>query len=156
MTLATDATTTRPSIPQKSHFKLDEVCSLTGVKPYVLRFWESEFSEISPLVSSSGQKLYQHSDIDAIFKVKSYLFEKKWTIEQAKKEFLKVDEIESSDESDLPPLPGLPEASPIDYGAELNPWQMKKLLQAKRSLVALLLKAEQLKKRYQTMDITRH
>ena len=44
-------------IPNKSLFKIEEVCELIDVKPYVLRFWESEFTEIKPLASSNGQKI---------------------------------------------------------------------------------------------------
>lgn len=73
-------------IPNKSSFKINEVCALTGVKSYVLRFWESEFSEIAPLVSTSGQKLYEHRDIEAILLIKKLLFEDKMTIERAKAE----------------------------------------------------------------------
>ncbi len=73
-------------IPNKSSFKINEVCALTGVKSYVLRFWESEFSEIAPLNSSSGQKLYEHRDIEAILLIKKLLFEDKLTIERAKAE----------------------------------------------------------------------
>ncbi|OUR97000.1 hypothetical protein A9Q84_11740 [Halobacteriovorax marinus] len=73
-------------IPNKSHFKLNEVCSLTGVKPYVLRFWESEFDHISPILSSSGQKLFEHKDIEAIAYIKKLLFDDKLTIEKAKME----------------------------------------------------------------------
>jgi len=57
-------------IPNKSSFKINEVCALTGVKSYVLRFWESEFTEIAPLVSSAGLKLYEHKDIEAILLIK--------------------------------------------------------------------------------------
>lgn len=71
-------------IPNKSMFKLNEVCGLTGVKPYVLRFWESEFPEIEPLLSSSGQKLYEQKDIQAIALLKQMLFTEKMNIEQAK------------------------------------------------------------------------
>ena len=73
-------------IPNKSSFKINEVCALTGVKSYVLRFWESEFPEISPLMSSSGLKLYEHKDIEAILLIKKLLFEDKLTIEKAKAE----------------------------------------------------------------------
>jgi DNA-binding transcriptional MerR regulator len=73
-------------IPNKSSFKINEVCALTGVKSYVLRFWESEFTEIAPIVSSSGQKLYEHRDIEAILLIKKLLFEDKFTIERAKQE----------------------------------------------------------------------
>jgi DNA-binding transcriptional MerR regulator len=73
-------------IPNKSSFKVNEVCALTGVKSYVLRFWESEFPEISPLMSSSGLKLYEHKDIEAILLIKKLLFEDKLSIEKAKAE----------------------------------------------------------------------
>ncbi len=65
-------------------FKQDEVCSLTGVKPYVLRFWESEFDEIKPVVSSTGGKLYERDHIEFILKVKTLLFDEKLTIERVK------------------------------------------------------------------------
>lgn len=73
-------------IPNKSSFKINEVCALTGVKSYVLRFWESEFEEIMPIVSSAGLKLYEHRDIEAILLIKKLLFEDKMTIERAKAE----------------------------------------------------------------------
>jgi DNA-binding transcriptional MerR regulator len=71
-------------IPNKSLFKMNEVCSLTGVKSYVLRFWESEFDEISPIISSSGKKLYGPKDVEAIMTIKKLLFEDKYTIEKAR------------------------------------------------------------------------
>jgi DNA-binding transcriptional MerR regulator len=73
-------------IPNKSSFKINEVCALTGVKSYVLRFWESEFTEIAPLMSSMGLKLYEHRDIEAILLIKKLLFDDKFTIEKAKSE----------------------------------------------------------------------
>lgn len=75
---------TTVEIPNKSSFKVNEVCALTDVKSYVLRFWESEFPEISPLISSSGQKLYEHRDIEVILLIKKLLFEEKLSIEEAK------------------------------------------------------------------------
>lgn len=74
------------SIPGKSTFKINEVADLTGVKPYVLRFWENEFEVIEPITSASGQKLYQHKDVEAVALVKKLLFEENMTIEKAKVE----------------------------------------------------------------------
>lgn len=71
-------------IPNKSQFRMSEVCGLTGVKSYVLRFWESEFDQIDPIVSSSGQKLYEHKDIEAIMQIKKLLFDDKMTVEAAR------------------------------------------------------------------------
>jgi DNA-binding transcriptional MerR regulator len=81
-------------IPNKSSFKVSEVCALTDVKSYVLRFWESEFPEIAPLISSSGQKIYEHRDIEIILLIKKLLFENKLTIEEVRLELnkLKLDE----------------------------------------------------------------
>ncbi len=72
-------------IPNKSFFKLNEVSSITGVKPYVLRFWETEFDTIiNPANSESGQKLYEQKDIEAFLLIKKVLFEDKLPIHEAK------------------------------------------------------------------------
>ena len=71
-------------IPNKSNFKFQELTPITGVKPYVIRFWETEFEEISPVDSDSGQKLYARKDIEAILKIKKLLFDDKLTIIEAK------------------------------------------------------------------------
>lgn len=73
-------------IPNKSHFKVNEVCNITGVKPYVLRYWETEFEQIAPKTNSSGQKMYEQKDIEAVLSVKVLLFDQKMTIEKAKME----------------------------------------------------------------------
>jgi DNA-binding transcriptional MerR regulator len=71
-------------IPNKSSFKFQELTPITGVKPYVIRYWETEFPEISPMTSDSGQKIYARKDLEAILKIKKFLFEDKMTIPEAK------------------------------------------------------------------------
>lgn len=71
-------------IPNKSNFKFQELTPITGVKPYVIRFWETEFEDIAPVTSDSGQKLYARKDVEAIFKIKKLLFEEKLSIAEAK------------------------------------------------------------------------
>jgi DNA-binding transcriptional MerR regulator len=71
-------------IPNKSNFKFQELTPLTGVKPYVIRFWETEFEEISPVTSDSGQRLYARKDVEAIMKIKHLLFDEKLSIQEAK------------------------------------------------------------------------
>ena len=73
-------------IPNKSSFKINEVCALTGVKSYVLRFWELEFPEIAPEATDEGLKLYAPKDIETILKIKRLLFIDKLTIERAKEQ----------------------------------------------------------------------
>ena len=89
-------------LPQKSVFKSDEVCEIVGIKPYILRFWESEFTEISSITSSSGKKLFEQKDIILVSIIKELLFEKKLTLEKAKLEVsqLDLDQILAVDEID--------------------------------------------------------
>ncbi len=71
-------------IPNKSSFKFQELTPITGVKPYVIRFWETEFPEIEPISSEGGQKIYSRSDVENILKIKKLLFEDKLSIQEAK------------------------------------------------------------------------
>lgn len=71
-------------IPNKSNFKFQELTPITGVKPYVIRFWETEFPEIDPISSEGGQKIYSRSDVESILKIKKLLFEDKLSIQEAK------------------------------------------------------------------------
>lgn len=78
-------TKTRYSIPDKLYFKIGEVAEITGVKPYVLRYWESEFKMVSPSKSRSRQRLYRKSDVELIFSIKELLYEERYTINGARK-----------------------------------------------------------------------
>jgi DNA-binding transcriptional MerR regulator len=87
------------TIPEKKHFKMNEVCTITSVKSYVLRFWETEFEEIQPIESESGQKMYTYADVELILQIKKLLFEDKFTVEKAKYVLrTKEDEIEVLDD----------------------------------------------------------
>ena len=77
-------------IPNKSSFKFQELPSITGVKPYVIRFWESEFEEISPVDSDSGQKIYSRKDVETILRIKKLLFEDKLTVREAKTKLVDI------------------------------------------------------------------
>lgn len=134
-------------IPNKSLFKLNEVCGLTGVKPYVLRFWETEFVEIEPITSSSGQKLYEHKDIEAIAIIKKLLFEDKMTIEQAKAEMRMVYSAPDEEEVDLPDPPEVAD-SPKAF-REIKESDIQKLVMAKSKLNGLIHMAENLKNRHE-------
>lgn len=93
-------------IPNKTHYKLNEICSLLNIKAYVLRFWESEFPEISPEMGANGDKLYSRKDIEAISQIKKLLFENKYTIEKTKMELqLSVKQIkEDNPTKEIKPL----------------------------------------------------
>ena len=71
-------------LPDKLYFKVGEVGTIAGVPPYVLRFWETEFTRINPKRTSSGQRLYRKADVELILEIKHLLYEKKFTIQGAK------------------------------------------------------------------------
>jgi DNA-binding transcriptional MerR regulator len=74
-----------PSIPDKLYFKIGEVSQLVGVEPYVLRYWESEFPGLSPRKSNTGQRMFRRKDVELLLQIKQLLYEKKFTIEGARK-----------------------------------------------------------------------
>ena len=88
-------------IPNKSNFKFQELTPITGVKPYVLRFWETEFDEICPITSDSGQKLYTKKDIEVILRIKHLLFEEKLSIPEARALMKSADQLGSTDDMDM-------------------------------------------------------
>jgi DNA-binding transcriptional MerR regulator len=73
-----------PEIPDKLYFKIGEVSELLGVEPYVLRYWETEFSILSPKKSGTGHRLYRRKDVELLLRIKHLLYEKRYTIEGAR------------------------------------------------------------------------
>jgi DNA-binding transcriptional MerR regulator len=78
------------SIPEKLYYKIGEVSGITGIEPYVLRYWESEFKIVSPSRTSSKQRLYRKKDVELILEIKKLLYEEKFTIAGAKKKLQKT------------------------------------------------------------------
>lgn len=75
-------------IPDKQYFKIGEVSSLTGLEPYVLRYWETEFKSIRPVRMGSNQRLYRRRDVEIILEIKRLLYREGFTIAGAKKKVL--------------------------------------------------------------------
>jgi DNA-binding transcriptional MerR regulator len=73
-----------PEIPDKLYFKIGEVSDLLGVEPYVLRYWETEFTTLSPKKSGTGHRLYRRKDVELLLQIKHLLYDKKFTIEGAR------------------------------------------------------------------------
>ncbi len=72
-------------IPDKLYFRIGEVARLAGIKPYVLRFWETEFPALGPRKSGTGHRLYRRKDVELVLEIKRLLYEKRFTIEGARK-----------------------------------------------------------------------
>lgn len=73
------------SIPDKLYFRIGEVSRLAGLKPYVLRYWETEFPTICPKKSGTGHRLYRRKDVETVLEIKRLLYDKRFTIEGARK-----------------------------------------------------------------------
>lgn len=75
------------SIPSEDrlYYRIGEVSRITGIKPHVLRYWESEFKMIKPYKGSSLQRLYRRKDLELILKIKKLLYEEGFTIAGARK-----------------------------------------------------------------------
>jgi DNA-binding transcriptional MerR regulator len=72
-------------LPDKLYFKIGEVADLVGVKPYILRYWETEFSVIKPTKAKSKHRLYRRKDVEALLQIKQLLHTERFTIEGARK-----------------------------------------------------------------------
>ena len=72
-------------LPAKLYFRIGEVAKLTGLKQHVLRYWETEFTTISPKKMGSNHRMYRRRDVELILEIKDLLYEKRYTIEGALK-----------------------------------------------------------------------
>jgi len=101
-----------PQIPNKLYFRIGEVSDLVGVKPYVLRYWESEFPDIKPSKSKSGQRLYKRRDVELLLRIKELLYEERFTINGARKR------LKEFSRGDAPSAAVKEEAAPVEREPE--------------------------------------
>jgi DNA-binding transcriptional MerR regulator len=74
-----------PEIPDKLYFRIGDVARLANIKPYVLRFWETEFPGLGPKKSGTGHRLYRRKDVEMVLEIKRLLYQERFTIEGARK-----------------------------------------------------------------------
>ncbi len=73
-----------PSIPAKRYFTIGEVSELCGVKPYVLRYWEQEFTQLKPMKRRGNRRYYQHHEVLLVRRIRDLLYEQGFTISGAR------------------------------------------------------------------------
>jgi len=73
-------------IPDKLYFRIGEVANLCRLPAYVLRFWESEFPQLRPVKSSTGQRMYRKRDVESVLRIKQLLYEQGFTISGARQQ----------------------------------------------------------------------
>jgi DNA-binding transcriptional MerR regulator len=98
---AKTARTTDVVIPEKLYFRIGEVARLCRLPAYVLRFWETEFSQLRPVKSSTGQRMYRHKDVESVLRIKRLLYEEGFTIAGARQHL----RAEVKGDKKQPPLP---------------------------------------------------
>jgi DNA-binding transcriptional MerR regulator len=79
------STATSPVSDETRYYRMGEVSRLTALKPFVLRYWESEFPMLQPAKSASGHRMYSREDVDLVLKIKRLLYDEGFTIAGARR-----------------------------------------------------------------------
>src|SRR5262245_49421195 len=79
-----------PAIPAKRYFTIGEVSDLCGVKPYVLRYWEQEFTQLKPMKRRGNRRYYQHHEVLLIRRIRELLYEQGFTISGARNQLAEL------------------------------------------------------------------
>ena len=118
-----------PDNPQikKLYYSISEVSKITGLKQYVLRYWETEFTQLKPPKNRAGNRTYRQKDIEVIHKIKELLYKKKFTIEGARQQ------MESGSTSD-----GLEQSSISEESTGLNSEVLEKLKQELQDILRII------------------
>ena len=82
--MPSSATATQPTI-EKDFYRIGEVSRLTSLKPFVLRYWETEFPTLEPVKSLSGHRLYRQEDVEMVLRIKRLLYDEGYTIAGARR-----------------------------------------------------------------------
>ena len=88
---------------KKLYYSISEVSEMTKLKAYVLRYWETEFSQLNPPKNRAGNRTYRKKDIEIIFKIKDLLYEKKFTIDGARNILKGKEKLESTNKPIVDP-----------------------------------------------------
>jgi DNA-binding transcriptional MerR regulator len=111
-------------IPERLYFRIGEVAGLCRLPAYVLRFWETEFPQLRPVKSSTGQRMYRRKDVENVLRIKKLLYEEGFTIVGARQHL----RAETKSDKKQAPLP-----FPVAPTANLNP-----IRQGLREILTLL------------------
>jgi DNA-binding transcriptional MerR regulator len=116
-------------IPDKLYFRIGEVATLCHLPAYVLRFWESEFPQLKPVKSSTGQRMYRKRDVESVLRIKQLLYEQGFTISGAR-QHLRSETKTDKTQSAIPfPSQATPELQYIRQGLR----EILNLLSARRT-----------------------
>ena len=108
-----------PAIPAKRYFTIGEVSDLCGVKPYVLRYWEQEFTQLKPMKRRGNRRYYQHHEVLLIRRIRELLYEQGFTISGARNRLSDARAVQVDGEDSAEALLDEPDEI-IDVGAALK------------------------------------
>ena len=114
-------------IPDKLYFRIGEVAQLAHLPAYVLRFWETEFTQLKPVKSSTGQRMYRRRDVENVLRIKHLLYDEGFTIAGAR-QHLKDDTRPARSQSALP------------FPAGVSPDGLKRVRQGLQEILGILSK----------------
>jgi DNA-binding transcriptional MerR regulator len=77
-------------IPDKAYFRIGEVSKIIDVEPYVIRYWETEFTTVKPVRTKTAQRLYRKKDVQELLNIRNLLYSQRFTIDGAKKQLFKM------------------------------------------------------------------
>ena len=95
-------TTTKAEIPDRAQYRIGEASEIIGVKPYVLRYWETEFAGLKPSKTSAGHRVYRKTDLEMLILIRDLLHAQRYSVEGAKmrlRELRKNGDLEEARES---------------------------------------------------------
>jgi len=95
-----------PAIPAKRYFTIGEVSELCGVKPYVLRYWEQEFTQLKPMKRRGNRRYYQHHEVLLIRRIRELLYDQGFTISGARNRLADAEPLRGSAPRAWPEDPG--------------------------------------------------
>jgi len=114
-----------PVIPDKLYFRIGEVARLCRLPAYVLRFWETEFPQLKPVKSSSGQRMYRQRDVENVLRIKKLLYQEGFTIAGAR-QHLKAEAKPTRKQGGLP------------FPKQASPDGLKKVRQGLQEILGIL------------------
>ncbi|MEI7466196.1 MAG: MerR family transcriptional regulator [Burkholderiales bacterium] len=132
-----------PAIPAKRYFTIGEVSDLCGVKPYVLRYWEQEFTQLKPMKRRGNRRYYQHHEVLLIRRIRELLYDQGFTISGARNRLTdaavaRAEPDDTTDRADDAPgdMPAMLDAAPLDAAAfDLAPASLRAELLSLRELL---------------------
>jgi DNA-binding transcriptional MerR regulator len=109
-----------PAIPAKRYFTIGEVSDLCGVKPYVLRYWEQEFTQLKPMKRRGNRRYYQHHEVLLIRRIRELLYEQGFTISGARNRLADPGHARAYERLPVAAVDDLPEVIELDSAADAD------------------------------------